>query len=333
MLNRRRPPDTHLRRGERRRRGHLRLLLQAAHRVPPAEGRVRVPGRQPRAVPDRPGEPAGRRRARAPERRRGTHEGRRAARRSRAHRPRPERAGPAVGRPTTAGRHRPITDERTGPRAVRRTDERPRHSPRRAGHGADPIRAQRSWHRRHRRHPRRAHDALLRPGRAHRRRRPQRVTGSVGRHLAARWTSGRRTGRTTASTRCVALYRPLKTERHPRWRRASSERRWVGHRTVGASAGAAGTEDLLCRRRTRSRSRRCRARANCAGDVELSLRQRLVGGCRRGGRADEAIEVAHRHRGRDHASPAAAACTASSKSTDARGRLASDVQPPHCPRR
>ena len=46
------------------------LLARAAHRVPPGEGRLRVPVRQPRAVPDRSREPPRRRRARPPHRRR-----------------------------------------------------------------------------------------------------------------------------------------------------------------------------------------------------------------------------------------------------------------------
>ena len=61
-------------RGRRRRPGHHRLQRQAAVDVPPGDRRLRVPGRQPGAVPHRAGEPAGGRRARPAHgrRRRGT---------------------------------------------------------------------------------------------------------------------------------------------------------------------------------------------------------------------------------------------------------------------
>ena len=52
--------------GRRRRRGHHRLLAEAAHRRSAATRRLRVPGRQPRAVPHRAREPARGRRDRAP---------------------------------------------------------------------------------------------------------------------------------------------------------------------------------------------------------------------------------------------------------------------------
>ena len=103
-----------------------------------------------------------------PDRRRRPPAGRRAARRPRSRRPGEQPPVPAVGWPTTTGGHRPVADERARCRAVRRTDQCPRHAARRAGDDADPLGAQRTGHRGDRRHPRRPHDAVLRSHRAHR---------------------------------------------------------------------------------------------------------------------------------------------------------------------
>ena len=89
LLDRRRHPLAH--RGQRRGRGrrHLRLLAEAAHRLPPRPRGIRLPDRQPRALPHRTREPARRRRDRASHRRPGPQARRPAARGARPRRPQP----------------------------------------------------------------------------------------------------------------------------------------------------------------------------------------------------------------------------------------------------
>ncbi len=83
---------------------------------------VRVPGREPGPVPDRPGEPAGGGRARPhgpfPVRR--AQAGGPAARGARSRRSGQQPARPALGRPEAARGHRPGSDELPGTRHVRR---------------------------------------------------------------------------------------------------------------------------------------------------------------------------------------------------------------------
>ena len=140
-----------------------RLNPRAAHDVPTERGRLRLPVRQPGAVPDRPREPHGGQRARRPAPAGDGGAGRPSARRARAGPAGPQPGRSAVRRRAPAGRHRPGTDERAEARPRRRADVGARHEARGVGDGAAPVGDHRPGRRRRRRHPRHADDALHRP--------------------------------------------------------------------------------------------------------------------------------------------------------------------------